>query len=318
MKKKLIEKITLVLIILFFMSFGFVYAEEITIEEEPASVSEELLVEPASSSFELEQDTASNADAGQEVLSPLVHLSIKDRENKAEVSDFPLPDEGMVAIQDSSGGTHDIDARSVLAVLHSWDQASPDFEMGKLIYYSSFNALYLRCISLQGEEKCDNWLYKVDGKSPSVGMDSFILDGGENIEIYFSSFWGKPDPEPEEVVEEEPSPEQEVFRSSGGGRRTKPERQEETIIDPAEEIPALAVSTSTFTPLSMSPEVVESVPEPEEEVIIPETAPTAENFLSVIASAEESGFSAGSLLWIVSLLAVILAAFLSHRKLPRQ
>jgi hypothetical protein len=75
---------------------------------------------------------------------------------------------------------------NVLSVIKQADTLSPDFNISNIIHYSFGD--YLKCITISGTtELCDNWLYKVNGDSPIVGMDSYVLSGGENIVLYFGS-----------------------------------------------------------------------------------------------------------------------------------
>ena len=97
---------------------------------------------------------------------------------------FELPLPGTVTITDTEGKKRAVDALSVLGVLILIDEADVSFELSKLQYFAAFESLYLQCIIL-GSEQCDNWLYAVNGTTPFVGMDAFLLEGGEQIYIYF-------------------------------------------------------------------------------------------------------------------------------------
>lgn len=73
---------------------------------------------------------------------------------------------------------------NVLSVIKQADTLSPDFNISNIIHYSFGD--YLKCITISGTtELCDSWLYKVNGDSPAVGMDSYTLSGGENVLLYF-------------------------------------------------------------------------------------------------------------------------------------
>jgi len=96
--------------------------------------------------------------------------------------ELPLP--GTVTITDTKGEERSVNAQSVLGVLFLLDTADASFELSKLQYFASFGSLYLQCITM-GSERCDNWLYAVNGVDPKVGMDTFILAGGEQVYIYF-------------------------------------------------------------------------------------------------------------------------------------
>ncbi|MCH7680034.1 hypothetical protein IID10_11845, partial [candidate division KSB1 bacterium] len=100
---------------------------------------------------------------------------------------FELPSEGTITIIDTNGNDRLVNAQSVLGILAAIDSADASFELSKIQYFVSFNSLYLQCATgtLLGGEKCDNWLYAVNGVDPLVGMDASILTGGEQIYVYF-------------------------------------------------------------------------------------------------------------------------------------
>jgi hypothetical protein len=73
---------------------------------------------------------------------------------------------------------------NVLSVIKQADTLSPDFNISNIVHYSFGD--YLKCITISGTtELCDSWLYKVNGDSPAMGMDSYTLSGDENILLYF-------------------------------------------------------------------------------------------------------------------------------------
>lgn len=115
-----------------------------------------------------------------------IKLTIKNNGDVVFYRNVPLPGEGMLDINDSGGNPHTVNARSVLFIINEADIASSDFNISNLIYYPSFGAFYLKCITIYvGTELCDNWQYKINNDYPSVGMDQTILSGGENIILYF-------------------------------------------------------------------------------------------------------------------------------------
>ena len=97
---------------------------------------------------------------------------------------FELPAPGTVIITDTNGEERSVNAQSVLGVLIALDETDASFELSKLQYFVAFESLYLQCIILGGE-RCDNWLYAVNGMAHLVGMDASILTGGEQVYIYF-------------------------------------------------------------------------------------------------------------------------------------
>ncbi len=99
-----------------------------------------------------------------------------------------LPSTGTVSITDNQGTVHLVNAKSVLGLLYSISQTSNSFSLSNIQYYSSFGALYLKCLTpTSGTQACDNWQYVVNGIAPSTGMDTFILTGAETINLYFGS-----------------------------------------------------------------------------------------------------------------------------------
>lgn len=249
-----------------------------------------------------------------------VSLRIVDGGTSVEVGEFALPVAGMAGIEDSLGEAHEVDAQSVLAVLYEWDQVEDGFELGELVYYPSFGALYLRCITLQGEAKCDNWLYEVNGKGPSVGMDSFVLQEGDSVEIHYEVFdWGigeedgeeeviAPDEAPPEAVEPEP---EQISGSSGGGRiraklATKEEVEPEKIIVPVAAevpIPAHIAFPEFYTPEQNAGETQTQVDRSEAEQI----AEPVEKNLSASVAESEASLKPFALI-LAGLLAIVLVA----------
>lgn len=115
-----------------------------------------------------------------------IKLTLKHNGDAVFYGIVSLPPAGTLDINDSNGNPHEVDAHSVLYIIDQADIASSNFDISDLRYYPSFSAFYLKCIKISGEnELCDNWQYKVDNNYPSVGMDSRILTGGENVLLYF-------------------------------------------------------------------------------------------------------------------------------------
>ncbi|MFA6353398.1 MAG: hypothetical protein WCW93_00475 [Candidatus Paceibacterota bacterium] len=126
-----------------------------------------------------------------------VNLTVKNNGDVVYSGNIPLLGAGTISINDSSGSPHDTKADSVLSIVNTADTLSGDFNISNLIYYDMFGAFYLKCINVSGSDLCDNWQYKVNNVSPSVGMDSEILSGGENVVLYFGDENKIPEPEPE-------------------------------------------------------------------------------------------------------------------------
>jgi hypothetical protein len=80
--------------------------------------------------------------------------------------------------------------QNVLTALLTADTSSNEFSVTDLIHYNSFNSYLVNCINVgTSTPACYNWQYVVDGKYPSIGMDSYKLNGGEKIYVYFGTPW---------------------------------------------------------------------------------------------------------------------------------
>ncbi len=145
-----------------------------------------------------------------------INLTVKNNGVVVYTDSLTLPGVGMIDVNATDGGPHSVDARSVLNMITVADLASPDFNISNLIYYSSFNAFYLKCITVP-DELCDGWQYKVDDVDPGMGMDQEILAGGENVVLFFGDENAEPEPEPTPVPELEPTPPPPEPTSGGGG-----------------------------------------------------------------------------------------------------
>ena len=98
-----------------------------------------------------------------------------------------LPTAGSITITDATGAIHSVNSDSVLGILYTLDQTSDSFSLSNLQYYNSMNAFYLKCLTGNGNESCDNWQYVVGGTTPWQSIDQTILTGGESIGVYFGS-----------------------------------------------------------------------------------------------------------------------------------
>ncbi|MFA6301245.1 MAG: DUF4430 domain-containing protein [Candidatus Paceibacterota bacterium] len=124
-----------------------------------------------------------------------INLTVKNDGDVVYSGSVILLPAGTISINDSSGNPHDANADSVLSIVNTADASSEEFNISNLIYYDMFGAFYLKCINVSSSPLCDNWQYKVNGDSPSVGMDSKILSGGENVVLYFGDENKIPEPE---------------------------------------------------------------------------------------------------------------------------
>ncbi|MDP4007320.1 MAG: prenyltransferase/squalene oxidase repeat-containing protein [bacterium] len=100
---------------------------------------------------------------------------------------FELPDSGTISVTDIEGIPREVDAKSVLGVLAALAEVDPTFALSQIQYFPSFDSLLVNCIFITslGTEKCDNWLYAVNAATPEVGMDKYVLNGGETVYVYF-------------------------------------------------------------------------------------------------------------------------------------
>ncbi len=122
--------------------------------------------------------------SGSLALAADVNLTIRDRANIVFSGTVSLPT-SITSLNDIDTTPHAVDPSSVLATVGSADETSGNFNISNLTYFSSFNSLYLKCITYSSGEKCDDWQYVVNGSYPQTGMDQNILAGGENIYVYF-------------------------------------------------------------------------------------------------------------------------------------
>jgi len=80
----------------------------------------------------------------------------------------------------------EVDPQSVLAQLIMLDEDTDDITITDLQYFASFEAFFVNCIDVAGEgDLCAGWQYRVNGEQPSVGMDSYELVYGDDVEVYY-------------------------------------------------------------------------------------------------------------------------------------
>lgn len=301
MKKENIKKIIFVFLVVSLIHGSVVLAQEL-----PSLPSGE---EIPTDDPVVELEPGVPADPLQESTAQPISISIKDEGNILEVVNIPLASEGTISINDSDGGVHEVSSRSVLALLYFLDQTTGDFKVGELVYYPSFNALYLKCMSLKGKVKCDNWLYEVNGEGPSVGMDNFLLQGGENVEIYYSSFWN--DPGAGEEVVAEPA----VERSSGGRRHRKTKVTKVEEIKSGDTIPEISsvktpvVAYLAFPEFYTPQEIAQTKPE------VAVTIPSGEVAAKLVATAGESDSPVGKVVFISATFLILV--FLTYKFMLR-
>lgn len=89
--------------------------------------------------------------------------------------------------------TYNVPARSVLALLTTFDAATTTFEITDLAYFTSFSSFLVNCISIpavsEESDECFSWTYAVNGEFPSFGMDMTELADGDVAYVFFGSAW---------------------------------------------------------------------------------------------------------------------------------
>jgi hypothetical protein len=116
---------------------------------------------------------------------PEVNFIIRDEGAVLWQGAVTLPEAGEVEINDSNSTPHTINARSVLALLHTADEANDSFSISNLVFFDSFNSFYVKCITGSSGEKCDNWQYAVGDTTPGDSIDARVLSGGETVGLYY-------------------------------------------------------------------------------------------------------------------------------------
>lgn len=115
------------------------------------------------------------------------HIVVRDQAGIATSSDVVFAF-GTTTIAATAGDSHEVAASSTLAALVSLDAVAHEFNITDLQYNSSFSAFYLRCIAFPAATstaECDNWQYAVNGTTPGVGMDQFVLHDGDTVYVYY-------------------------------------------------------------------------------------------------------------------------------------
>lgn len=310
MKNKFTKTIILANLFLTLFTFAITFAQEQEVQPlDPISS----LAEETTPSLDTEE-TSSPVELNTEAVPVTEHLVIRFENQTIFEADVSLPAEGVLSVMDSSGGgPNDVNARSVLGLLYSLDQKEDSFNISELVYYSSFSAFYLKCISFSGDKKCDSWQYKVNGEMASVGMDSKILSGGENIEVYFEPFFYEP--EPTESVEPVAEPAEVASgRSSGGSSGSRIVRP---IPEPPQDTPPVIIeSLPSVVPSPVVP-IVKKINkvkvEKKEIVTVPEPTVEPEPELELSAVVVESESSASIPVVVASITALAFIGYFGRR-----
>ncbi|KKR49036.1 MAG: hypothetical protein UT86_C0001G0008 [Candidatus Magasanikbacteria bacterium GW2011_GWC2_40_17] len=124
---------------------------------------------------------------------PTLSVNLNIRYQNALIFSGTVSTTPKEVLTDSSGTPHPVSASStVLSSLIDAAAATSTFFVSQLDYYDAYKSFYLNCLTLTAVSStpvCGNWNYVVNGKYPSVGMDSYALFGGEIIYLYFGNSW---------------------------------------------------------------------------------------------------------------------------------
>ena len=151
---------------------------------------EEIFEVQTVSSFEedLEQvSTTTSTTTESSTTTPQINIFIRNGVDIIFDNAIEFEDEGTVAITDIGSVEHQVSLTSVLGQLVKLDQVDDAFEISKIQYYESFGSLYLKCITIDAIEYCDNWQYLVNGFSPWSGIDQTTVSADDAIVLYFGT-----------------------------------------------------------------------------------------------------------------------------------
>lgn len=103
-----------------------------------------------------------------------------------------LPTVDATTSLEATGATtsHELPARSVLALLSDADPEHDEFTVSTLQYYDSFGSFYLKCVTVPSATStpaCDNWTYAINGSFPSTGMDKQTLANNDVAYLFFGT-----------------------------------------------------------------------------------------------------------------------------------
>lgn len=96
-------------------------------------------------------------------------------------------EEETIEIVDMDGGVHQIISDSVLGALVKLDRETESFEITKLQYYDFYGSFYIKCLTVNSVEICDNWQYVVNNFSPWEGIERAKVSSGDSIGLYFGN-----------------------------------------------------------------------------------------------------------------------------------
>ncbi len=124
-----------------------------------------------------------------ETASSTVTVNVRYRDTLVFSGPVMVIKNSTANISDNTKTNRQIASDSALIALKISDDSSGDFNLSDLVYYADFNSLYVNCIDITSPPKhaCANWQYVVNSAYPPVGMDKYILSGGDILYFYFGN-----------------------------------------------------------------------------------------------------------------------------------
>jgi len=120
-----------------------------------------------------------------------VNLTVRTQEGIVVTDTLDEPSRfasDVTVTPDNGGDDVEIEAASALALLLELDEASDEFEIADLQYFASFESFLLNCIEVEGEgELCGSWQYAVNGEYPTIGLDQYLLEDGDQLYLFFGA-----------------------------------------------------------------------------------------------------------------------------------
>jgi len=134
-----------------------------------------------------EDTTTSTTETTTDTTSTTVNLNIRYKNNLVFSGVINLA--SSTIITDDQGNTETTATSTVLTALINAQNQADNFSISDL--QNSSYGYYLKCLYLDinTTSTCDNWNYVVNDSYPTVGMGSYVLNGGENIYIYYGDSW---------------------------------------------------------------------------------------------------------------------------------
>ena len=117
---------------------------------------------------------------------PTARVLIRNGADLLFEGDVEIGGDDMVIV-DTDSVEHTISASSTLALLYRADKLTDTFDVSDIQYYSSFDALYLKCITVDEQKLCENWQYVINGLSPWSSVDTSFAADGDTVGFYFGS-----------------------------------------------------------------------------------------------------------------------------------